>query len=129
MGEPAGGGVGQLARDRRGLERRQARPEIGGDRLAVVRRPLGVEGGEQRDGLGDHSAVLEPRQVAAIEVIAAADHDLDAAVRRGRRGAKPASARAAVAASSTRNCSGSPPATVRGMIPCSAASNAIGESR
>ena len=79
MREPAGGRVGELARDRRGLERRQARPEIVGDCLAFFRRPLGVKGGEQRDGLGDHAPVLKAGQVAAIEVIAAADHDFDAA--------------------------------------------------
>ena len=40
--------------------------------------------------------------------------------------ASPASARAARAASRTRNCSGSPPSTALGMIPCAAGSNGIG---
>ena len=33
---------------------------------------------EQRHGLGDHAAVLKAGQVAAVEIIAAADHDFDA---------------------------------------------------
>ena len=88
-----------------------------------------MKGGQDRKRLGDHPAVLEPSQVPAIEVIPAADHDLDAILPARSTGARPASASAAMAASSTRNCSGSPPSTVRGMIPCSAASNGIGESR
>ena len=108
MGEAAGGRVGELARNRRRLEWRQTRPQIGRDGFAIFRRPLRVKGGEQRDGLVDHAPVLKPGQVAAIEVISAADHDFDAATGQIGR-ASPASASAAVAASRTRNCSGSPP--------------------
>ena len=65
--------------NRRGFEWRQAALQIGGDRGTVVLSPLGVKGVQQRHGLGDHASVLKPGQVAAIEVVAAADHDLDAA--------------------------------------------------
>ena len=44
MREPAGGRVGELARDGRGLERRQARPEIVGDCLALVPETTRGEG-------------------------------------------------------------------------------------
>ena len=53
--------------------------------FALFRDHSGCRCREQRDGLGDHAPVLQPRQVAAIEVIAAADHDFDAAHRRGRQ--------------------------------------------
>ena len=60
--------------------------KIGSDRLPVGVGPLRVEGGQDRQRLVDHAAVLEPCQVAAIEVIAAADHDLDAICLRATRG-------------------------------------------
>ena len=48
-----------------------------------------MKGRQNRQRLVDHPAVLEPRQVAAIEVIAAADHDLDAIVCLSESRAKP----------------------------------------
>ena len=89
MGEAPGRGVGELAGDRRRLERRQTGLEIGPDRLPVGLGPLGVKRRQERECLGDHPAVLEPRQVAPIEVVAPADHDLDAASRQvGERQAR-----------------------------------------
>ncbi len=84
---------------------------------------------QESDGLGDHAPVLQSGEVAAIEVVAPSDHDFDALCSARPVSSRPASARAAVAASRTRNCSGSPPKTVRGMIPCWAASKERGESR
>ncbi len=86
MGQATGGGVGKLARDRRRLERRQTLPEISPDCLPIEVGPLRVEGREQRDSLGDHTAVLEPGQVPSIEVIAPADHDLHAPRRQVMQG-------------------------------------------
>jgi hypothetical protein len=78
MGKAAGGGVGELARDRRRFERRQTRPEISGDRIPLSLSPLRVKGIEQRERLGDHAPVLKAGQVAPVEVIAPADHDFGA---------------------------------------------------
>ena len=45
--------------------------------LEVLGRPFGMERGQQAHGLGNHPTVLEPDQVAPIEVVSPADDDLD----------------------------------------------------
>jgi hypothetical protein len=63
-----------LTRNGRRLERRQAGAKIGTNGIELGLRPLRVESREEHQYLVDHAAVLEPCQVAAIEVIATADN-------------------------------------------------------
>ena len=89
VARPAGGGVGQLAGDRRRLERREAGLQVVADGLELVVGPLGVQGPQDRQGLRDRPAVLEPGQVPAVEVVAAADDRPRPVGRRRRRRAGP----------------------------------------
>ncbi len=77
MGEASGRGVGELAGDRGRLERRQPGLQLGSHRFPIGVRPIRVEGRQDRQRLSRHPPVLEPGQVASIEVIPAADHHFD----------------------------------------------------
>ena len=75
--EPSRRGVGELPRDRGRLERRQAGLQVPPQEIEFLRCPFRVEDGKQADGLGDDPAVLEPDEVAAVEVVPPPDDHID----------------------------------------------------